>query len=54
MTAKTAAERKAAERERRAAADLHEVRGIWAPKELHTAIRDQAAKAVKRQTKGKP
>lgn len=53
MTAKTAAERKAAERERRAAADLHEVRGIWAAKELHTAIRDQA-KAFKRQTKGKP
>lgn len=45
MTAATDAERKARERARKAAAGLTEVRGIYAPPDLHTAVK-QAAMAI--------
>lgn len=38
--------RKQALREQRAAEGLAEVRGIWAPKEHHAAIKEAAAKAL--------
>jgi hypothetical protein len=45
MTAKTAAERKAAERARRRDdLGLEEIRGIWAPKEMHEGIKKAAAR----------
>ena len=44
MPAKTTNERKAAERERKRVAGLEEVRGIWADKALHPAIKDAARK----------
>jgi alkanesulfonate monooxygenase SsuD/methylene tetrahydromethanopterin reductase-like flavin-dependent oxidoreductase (luciferase family) len=40
----TAAQRKAAERARKAAEGLAEVRGIWARPEDHAAIKSEAAK----------
>ena len=39
MTAKTAAQRKAAERKRARDAGLTEVRGVYAPPDLHAFIR---------------
>jgi hypothetical protein len=48
MTAKTPAERKAAERARKREAGLIEVRGIFAPKHQHDAIR-QAARDLAQQ-----
>jgi len=45
MTAKTTAQRKANERQRKAEQGLAEVRGIWAPPERHKATRDSAAAA---------
>jgi hypothetical protein len=50
MTAKdpTAAARKAAERQRHKDAGRTEVRGIYAPQELHADIRASAAKMVAR------
>lgn len=39
MTAKTAAQRKAAERKRARDAGLTEVRGVYAPPDLHALIR---------------
>lgn len=51
MTAQTPAQRKAAERQRQAAAGESEVRGIIAPKELHTLIKEAAHAAIQ-QAKG--
>ena len=52
MTAKrpdpTAAQRKAAERARKAAAGLAEVRGIFAPKPDHTKIKAEALKVARK------
>lgn len=39
MTAKTSAQRKSAERARKAQAGISEVRGIWAPVDKHAAIK---------------
>jgi hypothetical protein len=39
MTAKTVAERTAALRLRRKKLGLAEVRGVWAPKKMHAAIK---------------
>lgn len=50
MTAKTTKERVQALRKRRDEAGLSEVRGIWAPAEMHADIRATAAKFVKRRT----
>lgn len=47
MTAKTIAERAAALRQRRKKLGLAEVRGIWAPKKLHAAIKALASKVKK-------
>jgi hypothetical protein len=44
MTAKTVAERAALLRLRRRKMGLAEVRGIWAPKKLHAAIKGWAKK----------
>jgi len=44
--AKSESQRAAALRERRAAQDLHEVRGIWAPKRYHIPIRFHVAAAM--------
>jgi acetylglutamate kinase len=52
MTAKTPAERKAAERARKLEADLTEVRGVFASKHHHAAIR-QAARDKARELQGK-
>ena len=43
MTTKPSAARVAAHRARKAAAGLAEVRGIWAPPEMHDAIRAEGA-----------
>ena len=50
MTAKdpTATARKAAERARKREAGLEEVRGIWAHKERHAAIKEAAAALLKK------
>lgn len=48
MTAATPAERKAAERARKAKAGLAEVRGIFAPPEKHAAIKEAAAKVLRK------
>ena len=45
-TAKTSTERGAAFKARRTAEGLHEVRGIWAPKNLHELIKEFGASAV--------
>lgn len=47
MTQQTAAQRKQAERKRKAAQGLHEVRGIYADKAQHQAVK-AAAEVVKR------
>ena len=39
-------------RDKRHGEGLHEVRGIWACKELHSSIRDKAARLVKAASKG--
>jgi len=46
MTAKTTAERQAAYRARKAAANLTEVRGIFALRQIHPAIKAAAKKAI--------
>lgn len=46
MTALTAAERQALRRKREKAKGLEEVRGIWAPKPEHEAIKQAAAKVT--------
>ena len=46
MTAKTPTERQKAHAERKRAAGLREVRSLWAPLELHKAIRAAAAKLI--------
>jgi hypothetical protein len=48
MTAKTNAERVAAYRARKREQGLPEVRGIYAPKELHAKIKEEAKKITKR------
>jgi hypothetical protein len=48
MTQQTPAQRKQAERKRKAAQGLHEVRGIYADKAKHRAIK-AAAEVVKRE-----
>lgn len=53
MTAATPAQRKAAERARKAAAGLSEVRGIHAPADKHDAIREAAAKVLRKRAKPK-
>ena len=53
MTAATPAERQRAYRARKAAAQLQEVRGIFAPQEQHAAIKAAAAKVVKKATSPK-
>lgn len=50
---KTTTERQQAFRARKAAAQLQEVRGIFAPKALHAAIK-QAAKQIKTEPKEAP
>lgn len=47
MTAKTPAERIAAYRARKREQGAPEVRGIYAPKELHSKIREEARKIIK-------
>lgn len=47
MTAKSNAERVAAYRARKREQGLPEVRGIYAPKELHTKIKKEAKKLTK-------
>jgi len=42
----TPAQRKAAERQRKARAGLNEVRGIWAPKTAHKAAKEAARAAI--------
>lgn len=51
MTAKTAAERQAARRARAKAEGAAEVRGIFAPLDLHEAIKAAAARLVKKHAK---
>lgn len=46
MTAQTPAQRKAAERARKAEAGLAEVRGIYAPPERHAEVKKAAAKQL--------
>ena len=46
MTAKTDAERQADRRKRERANGIQEVRGIWAPKVDHEAIKQAAAKVT--------
>lgn len=53
MTTKTSTERQRAFRARKAAAQLEEVRGIYAPKAAHQAIK-QAAKQIAAATKETP
>ena len=53
MTAATPAQRKAAERARKAAAGLAEVRGIHAPAEHHPEIKEAALKHASRLTRAK-
>jgi hypothetical protein len=48
MTAKTPAQRKAAQRAREKAAELAEVRGILAPPLRHPEIKEAAAKVLRR------
>tara|TARA_R110000868_G_scaffold249898_4_gene506380 strand:+ start:9701 stop:10135 length:435 start_codon:yes stop_codon:yes gene_type:complete len=50
-TAKTSAERQAAFRARKAAAEVTEVRGIFAPPDRHDDIRTAAAKIAKRKVR---
>ena len=58
MTAKTPAERKAAERARKAAAGITEVRGIMAHKDDHAPVKAAAMKVAgklqRNREKGKP
>ena len=49
MTAKTSAERQRAFRERKKAEQSDEVRGIFAPKHLHDAIKEQIRKFLDKQ-----
>ena len=51
MTAKTTAERQAAYLARKAAANLTEVRGIFALRQIHPAIKAAAKKAINLETK---
>jgi hypothetical protein len=57
MTAKrpdpTAAQRKATERAKKAAAGLAEVRGIWAPSGRHAEVKAAAAKVLRKATTAK-
>lgn len=53
MTAKTNTERVQALRARLKEAGLSEVRGIWAPAALHSEVREQAAKLIRRRQKTK-
>jgi hypothetical protein len=54
MTAKTPAERKAAERARAKDAGMAEVRGIIAHKDHHEAIKEAARKVAAKLAKKKP
>lgn len=49
MTAKTTAERQREFRARKMAKQLEEVRGIFAPKHLHDAIKEQIRKFLDKQ-----
>ena len=51
MTAKTNTERVQALRARLKEAGLSEVRGIWAPAALHSEVREQAAKLVRKRNR---
>jgi len=42
MTAQTGTARQAAFRARKAAAELHEVRGVFLPRELHAKLKELA------------
>ena len=48
MTPQTPAQRKAAERQRKREAGLEEVRGIWAHKDRHAAIKEAASELLKK------
>lgn len=46
MTAQTSTARQAAFRARKAAAELHEVRGVFLPRELHPKLKEMARKLL--------
>ncbi len=51
MTAKTPAERKAAERARRLKEGLEELRGIYAPKSQHAALKAELRRIIESKEK---
>lgn len=46
MTAQTLAQRQRAYRARKAATELHEVRGVFLPRELHPKLKELARKLL--------